>query len=71
MTIDLPAEAEAKLTAEAKRRGVSVDRLIVEFAESLAHGSASTLPAFVAAGASDDGTSHQINELLADGFGQD
>lgn len=71
MTIDLPAEAEAKLAAEAKRRGVSVDRLIVEFAETLSDRDTSTLPAFVAAGASDDGTSHQTDELLADGFGQD
>ncbi len=70
MTIELPAEAEAKLTAEAKRRGLTVDQLIVEFAESLSNGSAPALPAFVAAGASDEGTSHQIDELLADGFAQ-
>lgn len=71
MTIDLPAEAEAKLAAEAKRRGVTVDQLIVEFAESLSGQASTTLPAFVAAGASDDGTSHQLDELLSDGFGQD
>ncbi len=71
MTIDLPDEAEAKLAAEAKRRGITVGQLIVEFAESLADRSAPALPAFVAAGASGEGTSHQIDELLADGFGHD
>ncbi len=71
MTIDLPAEAEAKLAAEAKRRGVTVDQLIVEYAESLSGGAPSKMPAFVAAGASEGGISHQIDELLADGFGQD
>ena len=71
MTVDLPAEAEAKLAAEAKRRGITVDQIIVEFAESLSDRSTPALPAFVAAGASGEGTSHQIDELLATDFGQD
>jgi hypothetical protein len=43
----------------------------MEFAETLSDGDTAPLPAFVAAGASSDGTSHQIDELLADGFGQE
>lgn len=70
MTIDLPEEAEAHLAAEAKRRSMTIDQLIIEFAKSLEVKQSSGLPAFVGAGASEEGTSHQIDDLLADGFGR-
>lgn len=73
VTVDLPAEALQRLEAEASRRGVSIGVVIAEFAD--------TLPverppgrrrlAIVGVGASGEGTSHRIDELLADGFGRD
>lgn len=34
VTLDLPAEAQARLQAEASRRGISLDQLIAEVAAS-------------------------------------
>ena len=35
VTLDLPAEAQARLEAEATRRGITLDQLIVEIADQL------------------------------------
>lgn len=73
VNVDLPAEALRRLEAEAARRGVSIDVVIAELAD--------TLPAqpergrhrlaIVGVGASGSGISHRIDDLLADGFGRD
>ena len=73
VTIDLPAEAQARLQAEATRRGITLDQLIAELADSFpAEGETSRRKlAFVGMGSSKAGITHQIDELLADGFGRD
>lgn len=71
--LDLPDEAKARLEAEAARRGTSVDVLVTEFAEQLPR-QQSRVPrrlSIIGIGASGEGTSHRIDELLADGFGRD
>lgn len=73
MSVELPAEAAARLQAEADRRGVSVDAVIAELAEQLppeAHAESDQLP-FLAVGASAHGSTPYIDQLLADGFGRD
>lgn len=42
VTVDLPAEALARLHAEAARRGVSIDHVIAELAHRLPAGATST-----------------------------
>ena len=73
VTLDLPAEAQARLQAEATRRGITLDQLIAELADSFpAEGETPRRKlAFVAMGSSKAGITHQIDELLADGFGRD
>lgn len=74
VTIDLPDDALARLQAEAKRRGVSIDLVIVEFAEALPP---KTQPAkrplsFIGLGSSTSGKhARDADDLLADGFGRD
>lgn len=73
VVLKLPEEVIARLQAEAERRGLAVDDLIVAFAETLP-----TPPddnnqrhlGFVASGASVSGISDKIDELLVDGFGR-
>jgi hypothetical protein len=73
VTFDLPAEALARLQAEATRRGITLDQLIAEIADSFpAEGETPRRKlAFVGMGASNAGITHQIDELLTDGFGRD
>lgn len=75
VTIDLPADAQARLEAEATRRGITLDHLIAELADNLPADTPTPTPnrklAFVGAGASKAGITHQIDDLLADGFGRD
>lgn len=71
MTLDLPAEAQAKLETEAARRGITLDQLVTELAAGLPADAPRRKLAFVGAGASKSGITHQIDELLADGFGSD
>ena len=74
VTIDLPEDALARLEAEAKRRGVSVDSVIAELAEGLAAERSAGLRAFslVGLGSSTSGRyARDTHELLADGFGRD
>ena len=71
--IDLPDDALARLEAEAKRRGVSIDSVIAELAEALpAQSSGPQTFSFVGLGASTSGRyARDTDELLADGFGRD
>ncbi len=76
VTIDLPDGALAKLQAEAARRGVTIDEVIANFAATLVaerdeKREGYHRPAFVAVGSSKAGISHQVGELLAEGFGRD
>jgi hypothetical protein len=74
VTVDLPEDALARLQAEAKRRGVSIDSVIAGLAEGLP---AETSPAkrtfsFIGLGSSTSGRyARDSDELLADGFGRD
>jgi len=73
VTVDLPEDALARLQAEAKRRGVSIDLVIAELAETLP---VETSPAkrtlsFIGLGSSSSGRyARDADELLADGFGR-
>jgi hypothetical protein len=73
LTLDLPDEVVRRLTAEAERRGARVVDVIADLAAQLppAEASARRKLAFVGVGASDTGITPHIDELLADGFGQD
>jgi hypothetical protein len=74
VTIDLPEDALARLRAEAKRRGVSIDLVIAELAEALPAQSSAAPPtfSFVGLGSSTSGRyARDTDELLADGFGRD
>lgn len=73
ITIELPEDAQSRLEAEAARRGITLARLIADLAGQFPD---DTLPpqrrlAFLGAGASKAGITHQIDELLAKGFGRD
>lgn len=73
VTIELNADAQARLEAEATRRGVTLDQLVADLVASLpGESDDEERPAltFLAAGASNAGISHRIDELLADGFGR-
>ena len=73
VTLELSEDVQARLTAEATRRGITVDDVVAELAATLPVG-ASVAPrrklAFVGAGASKAGMTQQIEDLLAEGFGQ-
>jgi hypothetical protein len=73
LTLDLPDEVVRRLTAEAERRGARVVDVIADLAARLppADAPAGRKLAFVGVGASDTGITPHIDELLADGFGQD
>ena len=74
VTIDLPEDALARLQAEANRRGISIDLVIAELAESLpARSSAGPQTfSFVGLGSSTSGRyARDTDELLADGLGRD
>lgn len=73
VTIDLPEDALARLRAEAKRRGVSIDLLIAELSGALPAESpaAPRSLSFVGLGSSTSGRyARDTDELLADGFGR-
>lgn len=74
VTIDLPEDALARLEAEAKRRGVSIDSVIAKLTETLP-AEASAPPrtfSFVGLGSSTSGGyARDIDDLLTDGFGRD
>lgn len=74
VTLDLPAEAQARLQAEAARRGITLDQLVAEIANSFP--AETTTPTrtrgFVGIGSSTSGRSaRDADEMLAEGFGRD
>ena len=74
LTVEISEDALARLRAEADRRGVSIDVVIAELAETLPPESTSEERklSFIALGASTSGRrARDADELLADGFGRD
>ena len=73
VTIDLPEDALARLHAEAKRRGVSIDIVIAELTQALpTDAPAPKTLSFIGLGSSNSGRyARDADELLADGFGRD
>jgi hypothetical protein len=72
VTVDLPEDALARLEAEAKRRGVSIDLVIAELTATLPLEPVTgrTL-SFIGLGSSHSGRfARDTDELLADGFGR-
>jgi hypothetical protein len=71
-TLHVPEELARKLEAAAAARGTTADALATELLRGHILDTPAEQPklAFVGIGASGDGISHQIDELLADGFGQ-
>ena len=71
VTLELPAEAQARLKAEATRRGITVDQLVTELAASLPaeqDPAGGTLDEFLGSGDSGDlsWASRDIHELRSD-----
>ncbi|MGH2935151.1 MAG: hypothetical protein ACRDL2_11665 [Gaiellaceae bacterium] len=73
VTVDLPEDAFARLQAEAKRRGVSIDVVIAELSQTLPRdASPPRTLSFIGLGSSTSGRhARDADELLADGFGRD
>ena len=81
VTLDLPAEAQARLQAEAARRGITLDQLVAEIADSFPADPANSDGAveaprrrrsFVGIGSSTSGrNARDADEMLAEGFGRD
>ena len=72
-TITVPDELARKLAAAAAERGTTADALATELLEGHVLEDSPTprrKPRLVGIGASDRGTSHRIDELLAEGFGK-
>ncbi len=75
MTVNVPDEVARRLEAAAAARGVTVEELAAEvlsdYAPAIEAAPRRRHLGFVGIGASKQGISHQIDELLADGFGRD
>jgi hypothetical protein len=75
VTVDLPEDVLAKLTAEASRRGVSIDVVIAELAAQLPADTSAPVKrklAFIGLGASHSGRrARDADEMLGEGFGSD
>jgi hypothetical protein len=72
-TISVPDELARKLAAAAAERGTTADALATELLEGHVLEDSPTprrKPRLRGIGASDGGTSHRIDELLAEGFGK-
>ncbi|MBV6509705.1 MAG: hypothetical protein JJLCMIEE_02803 [Acidimicrobiales bacterium] len=72
-TINVPDELARKLEAAAAARGTTVDALATALLEGHVLDdtpAARRPPRLVGIGSSDAGTSHQIDEFLAEGFGE-
>jgi hypothetical protein len=75
VTVELPEDVLAKLTAESARRGVSIDVVIAELAAQLPTDTSAPAKrklAFIGMGASHSGRgARDADEMLAEGFGRD
>ena len=74
LTVELSDDTLARLRAEAERRGVSIDVVIAELAETLPRETANEERklSFIGLGASTSGhRARDTDDLLADGFGRD
>ena len=74
LTVELPEDTLARLRAEAERRGVSIELVIAELAETLPPETAGDERklSFIGLGASTSGRrARDADNLLADGFGRD
>ena len=74
LTVELSEDTLARLRAEAERRGVSIDLVIAELAETLPPETAreERKLSFIGLGASTSGRrARDADDLLADGFGRD
>ena len=74
LNLNVPAEVHRRLEAAAAVRGMSVEELAGEVLAAHTPGG-DVAPvrrplSFVGIGASKEGISHQVDELLADGFGR-
>ena len=71
VTVDLPEDALARLQAEAKRRGVTIDIVVSELAKTLPAEPSSRSFSFVGLGSSTSGKhARDTDDVLAEGFGQ-
>lgn len=67
MTLDLPAEAQTRLQAEATRRGITLDQLVAELADSLPGEAPKQQLSFIGAGHSGRGDlSRRHREIRAE-----
>lgn len=79
VSIELAEDAHERLEAEAFRRGISIDRLVAEFAAALPGASATepesaarTRPAFIGLGSSTSGRfARHADQILGESFGRD
>ena len=74
LTVEISEDTLGRLRAEAARRGVSIDVLIAELAETLPPetGREERKLSIIALGASTSGRrARDADDLLADGFGRD
>ena len=74
LTVEIPDDVLRRLRVAAAARGITVEQLAAQTLAQIpdeAESISSSKLAFLAAGASETGISHQIDELLADGFGRD
>jgi hypothetical protein len=72
ITVDLPDDALQRLQAEADRRGVPIEQLIIEFSRQFAQEPpAGRRLSFIGLGRSTTGrTAREADEMLEEGFGR-
>jgi hypothetical protein len=67
VSLDLPADEQARLEAEAARRGITVDQLVAELARQLPSVTDDPLESFIGSGASGRGDlSRRHREIRAE-----
>lgn len=75
MTVNVPEDVARRLEAAAAARGVTVEEIaaevLTEHASDVGDAPRRRHLSFAGIGASKHGISHQVDELLADGFGRD
>jgi plasmid stability protein len=75
LIVNVPDEVARRLEAAAAARGVTVEEfaaeVLAENTPAVGEASRRRRLGFVGIGASEQGISHRVGELLADGFGRD